>query len=393
MAIALGALSMEEASTMTADAPMERTEPEQMFDRGCTAAQFARYDEAVAIFTELLAREPKNWPALYNRALAYLDLNRVEEAQADFEDYIRSEANHARASINLSHLFLLTNRIREAQEAARHALHLDPRSRTGSVNLGHSLIYNIRRAEAAEAYRRAVSPEASDHERAGMIARMRQDAEEFRRSGWPEEKLNEMVVLLRQLELNPSGTKAKRPAPDGSEGFIGANLEALRHRSDFFTWFHLEPQGGAQTTPEGVTSEFKPSGPAFHSHVTLRVRSGLDGTIEEVWLEIARDFIDNPKEGIFACDLAKSFLRNAASHIDRPILSGLAAEIEALATTTRPLIVAGTREPKPDSARPLSPAARTFFGREKLWETRLSSRRLKLSHDKAGEILQIALTV
>ena len=209
MAIAMGAMSAEEAAASADLYPMERTEPEKIFDRGCTAAQFSRYDEAVTVFSELLALEPQNWPALYNRALAYLYLGRFDKARAGFEEYARHEPAHARTATNLAHLFLLTSQLREAQEAARHALHLDADSRAAAANLGHSLIYTIRRAEAAEAYRRAVPAETPESDRARMIARLREDVEEFRRAGWPEDKLKELAVLVRQIELNPSGKKSR----------------------------------------------------------------------------------------------------------------------------------------------------------------------------------------
>ena len=389
MAIAMGAMSVEEAVATADQYPMERTELEKLFDRGCTAAQFARYDEAVTVFTDVLAKEPKNWPALYNRALAYLHLSRLDEARAGFEDYARHEPNQARASSSLAHLFLLTRQIREAQDAARHALKLEPNSRAAAANLGHSLIYTIRRADAEEAYLRTVPAEARDAERAAMIDRLRQDAEEFRRAGWPEEKLRELVLLVRQIELNPSGRKAKPRATDGSEGFIGANIDKLRHGSDFFTWFHLEPAGQAEVDVTGITSEFKPSGAAFRDHVTLRVRTDAGGTIEEIWLEIERKFIEDPKEGIFACDLAKSFLRHASSPEDSSTVHALAAEIESNAGSSQPIIA--TREHQ--KPLPLSPAGKVFFGRGKAWETALANRRLKLSHAKGGERLEIGLTV
>ena len=50
--------------------------------------EFRRHDEAIAIFDDVLKKEPQNGMALLNRALAYQDNGRFPEALTDLEAYL-----------------------------------------------------------------------------------------------------------------------------------------------------------------------------------------------------------------------------------------------------------------------------------------------------------------
>jgi hypothetical protein len=117
--------------------------------------------------------------------------------------------------------------------------------------------------------------------------------------------------------------------------------------SDFFTFFHLTETGAPVA---GAASEawhsFRPSGPAFHDLVELDVLAKPDGTIDAVSLGMDRSFIDDPTNGIFARDLAKSFL----AWVDRtpsPQLNGLIANLADLSASGGRILMRGPAPPPP----------------------------------------------
>ncbi len=75
--------------------------------------------------------------------------------------------------------------------------------------------------------------------------------------------------------------------------------------SGFFNWFQLERV--EETAGPGETV-FRPSGEAFHALVSLVSRAEADGRLTGLSLNVARSFIDDPRQGAFARDIVKSFL-------------------------------------------------------------------------------------
>lgn len=117
--------------------------------------------------------------------------------------------------------------------------------------------------------------------------------------------------------------------------------------SDFFTFFHLAEVG--VPTAVGASQawhSFRPSGPAFHDLVELDVLAAADGTIGAASLGLDRSFIDDPRNGIFARDIVKSFL----TWTDRkpsPQLSSLIANLADLSSSGGTVIIMQGTAPTP----------------------------------------------
>jgi len=107
-------------------------------------------------------------------------------------------------------------------------------------------------------------------------------------------------------------------------GLIGAELASARQSSDLFTFFHLTPTGPANA--RGVT-DFRPSGPDFAQLADVAVTVDARGRITAMSLTLARSFIDSPTNGVFARDLAKSFLQAAPPPADAQQVSPLTNDI------------------------------------------------------------------
>lgn len=150
--------------------------------------------------------------------------------------------------------------------------------------------------------------------------------------------------------------------------------------SPFFSWFHFEPAE--------VPRRFRPSGAAFHALVALDVettgepRLGAGAPRPEgaeqvagVTLRVLRRFIDDPRNGVFARDVTKSFLRAALSPemlTAIPAMSDTVAAIEDLSQSV-PVIVR-TRSPwhAPDTTVS-TPGYDVYLGRQAMWEATTGS--------------------
>lgn len=80
-------------------------------------------------------------------------------------------------------------------------------------------------------------------------------------------------------------------------------------KSGFFQFFNLEASCPLVAGDNGTHWQcFRPSGPKFRALVELDVQTDAQGVIVASQLGIDRGFIDSPRDGVFARDIAKSYL-------------------------------------------------------------------------------------
>jgi hypothetical protein len=149
--------------------------------------------------------------------------------------------------------------------------------------------------------------------------------------------------------------------PAKESGLMGAHLATTRNTNDFFLFFNFEPIGTEKLPGTTQLTTFKPSGDAFKALVTLCVTTNFRGTIQKLQLFIARSFIDDPKQCVYAADLAKSFLRQASFPLSQDAIDSLAIEIEArtMAGSTATIL---TSRPSPSLSSIPSAAYQTYAG-------------------------------
>lgn len=170
-------------------------------------------------------------------------------------------------------------------------------------------------------------------------------------------------------------------------GFLAHRLEKIRKDSDFFTWFHLEETGPAREEGERKVLEFRPSGEIFRELVSLAIVTNGEGRIQEMRLSLARSFVDDATNGIFARDLAKSLLRAAVPRENQADVTDLTNEIEFLFPVGRSAISA--RDDLPKLPDPPTVGYQVFVGKEKLYEQVFSRCVVRL--ENAGDTLKVSL--
>ena len=135
-----------------------------------------------------------------------------------------------------------------------------------------------------------------------------------------------------------------------AEASVGDTLEAAE-RTDFFRFFALVEEG-PRSQERGLTViTFRPRAGKFHELVKLTVGVSKGEVIREMELTLARSFVDDAANGVFARDIAKSFLRSAVPGADAPRINDLANEIE-FPKELKGYMIARTR---PDPKLPAQP--------------------------------------
>ena len=150
------------------------------------------------------------------------------------------------------------------------------------------------------------------------------------------------------------GVKALAAAGVGN---LGERLEQAK-QTEFFRWFQLEEVGRTARV-----IHFKPSGKKFHDLVTLNLSLDPKGRLVGAELVLSRSFVDSGRDGMFARDIAKSFVAVATTAQERSAVADLIAEIEhPPANQSTPLIVSAHR-PAPKLPAQPTPGFQVFLGR------------------------------
>jgi hypothetical protein len=197
--------------------------------------------------------------------------------------------------------------------------------------------------------------------------------------------------LVTALLMGPPESLVGR-APDTTmhHSLLGMSLTEAK-TTEFFTWFNLGQTGTETDAEKRAVVIFKPTGDAFHKLVTVKTALDSRQHIVRIELLLARSFLDDKRQGVFANDIARSLLLDATSGADRDAIRGLANAISSNQKTGERLIKAVPLPAPPD--RP-GPAYLTYLGERHVDSEQLPSSTLHLENLKLGDQswLQIVLS-
>jgi hypothetical protein len=146
-------------------------------------------------------------------------------------------------------------------------------------------------------------------------------------------------------------------------------------RTEFFRWFSLVEFGSARNESGRTIVTVRPAGEKFRDLVKLDVVLDQQDRIDALQLSLAKSLVDDNSEGIFARDIAKSFLRSVFPKPDDRSVSSFADELEYrhnLPTITH----ASSQRPQ----LPAEPTAAflTYVGSQWLYEEAFSRSSLRI---------------
>ena len=170
-----------------------------LFNRGNKRFGQGAYDEAIALYQQLIAIQPDHADGLTNLGAAYCKIGRYKEAGHLLRRAIEIKPNNPDALSNLGTLLLWMGELADAENLLRLALKLKPNHLAAQNSLGHALTFmgSLRDARARFQKVLRASPRHADATYGlGQIAKM-------------EGRFDEAESMFRRaLEIKP-----KMPAP------------------------------------------------------------------------------------------------------------------------------------------------------------------------------------
>ena len=163
---------------------------------------------------------------------------------------------------------------------------------------------------------------------------------------------------------------------------VGDTLDAAQ-QTDFFKFFGLVEDGPRAQAGGLTVVTFRPRAGKFRELVKLTVGVSKADVIREMELTLERSFVEDAANGIFARDIAKSFLRSAVPGADAPRINDLANEIEF------PKEVKGytIMRARPDPKLPAQPTKgyQVFTGSLQLYEDSFAQSALRMENLRADK--------
>lgn len=117
------------------------------------------YESAISAFREALRLDPDFAPAHYNLGKTFSQVGRIDEAERSYRDALRVDPDLPQAHSDLGNILAKAGKTEEAIDHYREAIRVDPRYVRSYFNLGSVLLKQGKTEEAVEILRRAVKLE------------------------------------------------------------------------------------------------------------------------------------------------------------------------------------------------------------------------------------------
>ena len=174
--------------------------------------------------------------------------------------------------------------------------------------------------------------------------------------------------------------------------FLGTQLEDAKKR-DFFSFFHLLESGRADGDGGSTVVTFRPlQSEKFKDLATVNATIDKSGKILAIDLLLSRSFIDDRMNGIFARDMAGSFISSVATPADGSAVKDLVNEIKFPKDTGG--LVMLTRSAPPKLPEQPTDGYSTFLGKRKQFEQALAGSTLKMGNEGGDneEVFRLSVT-
>jgi len=173
-------------------------------------------------------------------------------------------------------------------------------------------------------------------------------------------------------------------------GGLGWQSIKTAKKSEFFRWFSLSEIGTAKDENGNSVVSFRPTGGKFDSLVTLGVVLDERHCICQLHLSLDMSFVDDKKDGMFARDIAKSFLHSALPRADARSGTMLADEI---AFRHEFPVITPASSPRPQLPAEPTPGFLAFTGQRQLFEAVYSQSSLRIEQTRADNTENVVISI
>jgi Flp pilus assembly protein TadD len=133
-------------------------------DEAITLASGGKVDEALAVYTDLAAKNPTIHQIPYNMAGLYSSRKDWANAEAAYKKALDVKPDYADAMVGLSSVYLNTGRGAEATDLIAKGIEANPSDTKLLVQQGALLFNTGKQAEAAEAFKKVVAADPTNAE-------------------------------------------------------------------------------------------------------------------------------------------------------------------------------------------------------------------------------------
>jgi hypothetical protein len=202
-------------------------------------------------------------------------------------------------------------------------------------------------------------------------------------------------IVRRALDIASAagrllGIGARKATSETIGGFLTQPLAEIQ-KSGFFNWFELGETAREPVAQGGNRINFQPTGDKFHDLALVAITVNSAAAIQRMDLVLQRSFIDSPGDGMFASDIAKSFVADVPPLDDGEALSILASEIQYRAKSSRPVIV-GPGYSAPELPDPPTAAYETFAGQRRQHSRKLSHCVFSIENEAGAGAAQLRIS-
>jgi tetratricopeptide (TPR) repeat protein len=269
------------ANTAEADRP-QPNDAKHLLALGNQSIAQGDYDEAIAVFQDLIKLSPRHAIALNNLGAALFKVGRYKEAEGCFQQAIKVAADYADPHSNLGNLQLMRGHFADAERSLRYALKINPRFVDARNNLGLTLVNSNRLRDAKSHFEKVLKVEPRSTDALSGLALVAQTEGRFDDAG---------IMLNRALRINPkmpaalSSFASMRKMTTADSGWL-ENTEKLA-ASGIAPWDESELRFAIGKYYDDV-EDFKP---AFHNY--KRANDLLKPFAEPYDREARERFTDN----------------------------------------------------------------------------------------------------
>ena len=171
----------------------------RLLEQANRALEQGHYADAIALYEELIALDPRHAAGFSNLGAALYKIGRIKEAEGYFLRALRLQPDFPDALSNIGTLLQLTGRYADAEKYLRHAIKLNPRFVSARINLGLTLASLNRSQEAKAQYDKALKYEPRNAYALVSMALLAQMDGNFDQAE---------VMLSRALQVDPKMPKA-----------------------------------------------------------------------------------------------------------------------------------------------------------------------------------------
>ena len=182
------------ANTTPADRP-QPNDAKRLLALGNQSIAQGDYDEAIAIFQDLIKLSPGHAIALNNLGAALFKVGRYKEAEDCFQQAIKVAADYADPHSNLGNLLLMRGDFADAERSFRYALKINPRFVDARNNLGLTLVNSNSLRDARSHFEKVLKIEPRSTDALRGLALVAKTEGRFDDAG---------IMLNRALRINPS---------------------------------------------------------------------------------------------------------------------------------------------------------------------------------------------